>query len=66
MPEVKGGTYLSHDTRNTILGLHERFLHPDGPRARIAHIRLYEASTSIASAIRHGEIPPSSNLSLEH
>ncbi len=45
-------TYLSHYTGDAILCLCESFLHADGPRASIAHIRLYESSTSIASAIQ--------------
>ena len=44
-------TYLSHYTGNAILRLCENFLHADDPRARIAHICLYESGISIASAI---------------
>ena len=45
------GTYLSHYTCDTILCLYESFLHAEGPRASVAHIRLYEPGTSLASAI---------------
>ena len=45
-------TYLSHYPGDAILCLYKSFLHADGPRASIAHIRLYESSTSITSAIQ--------------
>ena len=45
-------TYLSHYTCDAILCLYESFLHTEGPRASVAHIRLYESGTSLASAIQ--------------
>ena len=50
MPGIR--TYLSHYTSDTILCLYESFLHAHGPRASVAHIRLYESGTWLASAIQ--------------